>query len=179
MKFIKPRFYGIVSKQQLVDTACVVTEIIPGAKPTATFYQLLETASAETRLGEYRDPTPDGAGRGVCQTDLGTFDWLKEKFKGSKIEKDLMAFLGINLQRVAHDDLDYNPLLSMIFCRLRYCAVTAPIPETVQGRALYWKQHYNSYAKNAKGTPEDYLSKVSADLPTLNLTGALSCLQSH
>lgn len=154
-------FYGVISLAHLKDTATAVVDCIGGEKLHATA-MLLETCAAETGCGAYRDPTPDGAGRGVGQTDLGTFEFLKAKYQDNDIAKRIESRFGIRLSRVNHDDLDYNPLLSLIFVRLRYWMVTQPIPKTLAERAAYWKLHYNS--KAGKGTPEHYIKQVQTHL---------------
>ncbi|MGL6121993.1 MAG: hypothetical protein ACRC1W_02995 [Shewanella sp.] len=119
---------------------------------------LVETAAAETLLGEYRDPTERGAGTGLTQVDESTFDWLKQKFANNKTAtKALKDNFNITLSRVNYLELELSPLLAFIFCRLRYRVVTDGIPATRQGRAKYWKDHYNSSA--GKGTAEEYIKR--------------------
>ncbi|GAL07932.1 hypothetical protein JCM19237_312 [Photobacterium aphoticum] len=60
----------------------------------------------------------------------------------------------------------------MIFARLRYKTVPESIPATLEGRAAYWKQHYNSYHPNAAGSSDGYISKC-AKCDTATLLGSL------
>lgn len=151
-------FYGVISLLHLKDIAFEVADCIGHGANQSAALMLLETCAAETGCGDYRDPTPDGAGRGVGQTDADTFGWLKTKFAQSDVAKRIDSRFGIRLSRVNHDDLDYNPLLSLIFVRLRYLVVPDAIPSTVEGRAAYWKQYYNTSA--GKGTVEHYQNNV-------------------
>ena len=69
-----------------------------------------------------------------------------------------------NISLVEWEHLRYNPYLSLIFSRLLYRLATrkvdgkyisVPIPLTIEERAKYWKEFYNTEA--GKGTPEHYL----------------------
>lgn len=149
-------FYGVISMAYLRDAAYEVADCIGHGSTRMAAPMMLETSSAETQCGEYRDPTPDGAGRGVTQIDKGTFDWLKKKYGRSAIAVRINSRFGIDINRVTHEELDYNPLLALIWCRLRYWAVTEPIPTTRAGRATYWKKHYNTVA--GKGDEKHFLT---------------------
>jgi hypothetical protein len=163
--------YGVVNDTHAILVAKAVCKSLGNGKNNNADLLIIETACAESQLARYHDDTPDGAGRGLTQVDAGTFYWLKEKAlelapgacmrtKRSWREKILKDF-GVDLKRVEHSDLDYNPLLAFIWCRLRYLVVTEAVPKTLDGRALYWKKHYNSYAENAKGTPEHYIQSAT------------------
>ena len=56
-------------------------------------------------------------------------------------------------------DLDFsvktNIAIAVCMCRFHYRRVPSAIPKTKQGRAKYWKNHYNT--KLGKGTTEHYL----------------------
>jgi hypothetical protein len=147
--------YGLVSKGQVLEFALAVCNAI-GGNPLGTVL-LIETAAAETLLGAYRDPTPYSAGTGATQVDEGTFTWLKDKYKDHRIAKSLYDAFGIYLGRVSYSELETSPLLSFIFCRLRYYAVQSAIPDTREERAKYWKRHYNTSA--GKGTAGEYLER--------------------
>ena len=153
-------FYGIAHPAQAVAFATRVCDVIGHGSTRKAVPMLLETSATETLVGQYRDDTLYYAGAGICQTDESTFDWLKEKYQDSSIAKRIKEELNIDLRKVSYQELDYSPMLSFIFARLRYWVVEAPIPASVEGRAQYWKDHYNSHAENAKGTPEKYLERV-------------------
>ncbi|WP_286992578.1 hypothetical protein [Shewanella sp.] len=155
-------YYGLVNKQQVMVFAQAVCGVLGGGDKAVDL--LIETAAAETLLGSYRDLTTYAAGTGVTQVDEGTFDWLKSKYKKHRLADALYQAFGIYLGKVSYVELETSPLLSFIFCRLRYFAVKSPIPETREGRALYWKRHYNTSA--GKGTPEEYL--VRCELAGVN-----------
>lgn len=148
--------YGVLSLAYLRDAAYEVADCIGHGKNRMAAPMTLETCAAETQCGEYRDPTPNGAGRGVTQIDEETFYWLQKKYTKSAIAQRIYTRFGIDISRVKHEELDYNPLLALIWCRLRYWVVTEPIPETRAERAVYWKQHYNTVA--GKGDVPHYLT---------------------
>ena len=149
-------FYGVISLAYLRDAAYEVADCIGHGANRMAAPMVIETCAAETQCGEYRDPTPNGAGRGVTQIDEGTFNWLQKKYGKSAVAKRVLQRFGIDITRVTHAELDYNPLLALIFARLRYWVVTEPIPVTRAGRAAYWKKHYNTVA--GKGDVEHFLT---------------------
>lgn len=149
--------YGLREKADAVDYAFAVCDVLGHGKNGAAPLLMLETAAAETLLGDYRDPTPTSAGTGLTQVDQGTFEWLRTKYHAQPVGKKLLAAFGIDLSRTVYQELRTSPLLAMIMCRLRYFAVNEAIPDTREDRALYWKRYYNTSA--GKGTPADYLEK--------------------
>lgn len=149
--------YGLVRKQDAVCYAEAVCDVIGHGKNNAAVLLCVETAAAETLLGEYSDPTPTSAGTGLTQVDPGTFEWLRYKYKSSRYAGTLLKEFGVDLSRTVYQELRTSPLLAMLFCRLRYLAVPESIPTTREGRASYWKKYYNTSA--GKGTPQDYIDK--------------------
>lgn len=160
-------YYGLVRKQHLLDMAIVVCDVLGHGNGNAV-PMLIETAAAETLLGKYRDTTEYAAGTGITQVDKGTFDWLQGKYANRSVNKRCIEVFNIDLGLVRYDELEHSPLLALIFARLRYRTVPEAIPSTIEGRARYWKKHYNSFHPNAKGTPEKYLTKCAqCDTATL------------
>lgn len=147
--------YGLINKQDAVSYARETCAVLGGGPEVVAL--LVETAAAETLLGDYKDPTPVSAGTGLTQVDLGTFEWLRDKYKTSRHASALLSAFGIDLSRTLYQELRTSPLMAMIFCRLRYLASPGAVPVTQEGRAEYWKRNYNSSA--GKGTPADYLKK--------------------
>jgi len=116
---------------------------------------LIETASAETALGHIRDKTVF-AGMGICQFDKKPFYLIKKRAK--KYRTKILQELGVDVNLVEWEHLRYNSFLSLLWCRLYYLFVPKPIPNTLEGRAKYWKKYYNTYLGD--GTPEHYISMV-------------------
>lgn len=148
-------FYGLGSKQSLVELAKAVCDCIGHGSTGYGVPLLVETCAAETLMGGAADGTLYAAGAGVAQVDEGTFDWLKDRYQNHSIAQRIKKEFNVDLSRVAYRELDFSPLLSLIFCRLRYWVVPVPIPTTRPERARYWKKHYNTVA--GKGTADEYM----------------------
>lgn len=145
-------FYGLTRPSQAYQMAKDVVSVLGGGKNAEKL--LLETAMQETKLGAYRDPTKDGAGRGITQFDkIGVEDVL-QRCKQSERDLVLEAF-GIDVWMLEHNDLDFAPLPCFILTRLKYKRIPEPIPNTIEGRASYWKKHYNTEA--GRGTTDEYI----------------------
>lgn len=157
--------YGLAYTHHAIGMAARVCDAISHGGNGKAVHLLLETAAQETKLGTFIDPTPYYAGAGLCQVDKGTFDWLRDLYANNAVAKRLKEYFGITLGKVQYVELEHSPLLSFIFCRLRYCAVPAPIPDTLEGRAAYWKKWYNSTA--GKGTPEEYIASAKLAQPLI------------
>lgn len=152
------KYYGLISRQQALDTAIAVNNIIAPNSGANGVLMILESCAAETLLGTHKDTTNYSAGTSIAQIDAGTFKWLREKYGKGAVANRVSEYFDIDINRVQYFELEHNPLLGMIWCRLRYLPVPAPIPETVEDRADYWKKWFNSTA--GKGTPEGYIEKV-------------------
>lgn len=152
-------FYGLMLKEDAVVAARAVCEII-GSAPTRenAVALLVETAAAETLLGDLRDPTMYAAGTGLTQVDKGTFDWLKGLYANTPTAEAIKKRFNIDISRTQYQELETSPVLAMIFCRLRYLRAQGAIPDTLAGRAEYWKKWYNTSA--GKGTVADYIKKA-------------------
>lgn len=148
-------YYGLTRPKQAYEMATDVVKVLGGGENARLL--LLETAMQETQLGRYRDPTKDGAGRGITQFDKIPTDDIINRAKNSEVELIREAF-GIDIHLVEHDDLDFAPLVCFILTRLKYKRIPEPIPSTVEGRAEYWKEHYNTVL--GKGTVEEYIKNA-------------------
>lgn len=145
--------YGITRPEQAVQIAQDVCDVLGHGSGFAV-QLLVETACQETLLGQLRDPTPYGAGTGLCQIDRIAFEDIQRRTRPRYIKLIKEAF-GIELALVEYRELEHSPLLAMIFCRLHYLLVPASIPRTLEERAMYWKVYYNT--KAGKGEPEEYV----------------------
>jgi len=154
--FIKRGFlmYGLISKKELYNIIDKVVECLGGGDNARAL--LLETASAETLLGEAVDSSFN-SGMGIFQFDKIGFDDVKARTSTANANKVYHCF-GIDIKKVDYTDLRYSPLLGAIFCRLKYILVPKPIPSDIQSRANYWKIYYNSVL--GAGTPEHYVNSA-------------------
>ena len=166
-------YYGLKSNIQAIVLATEVCAVLGNGAHNRGINLLLETAAAETCLGLYEDPTPGGAGMGLCQIDYIGFRDIQRRTR-PHIVKLIKKEFGYDITNVMHVDLINDPKLSFIFCRLHYRLRPEDIPNTLRGRAEYWKQFYNSQA--GKGTVEHYLRNANTFLYRLteeDLAGAL------
>ena len=56
------------------------------------------------------------------------------------------------------DILEKNMASAIIHCRLKYWRVPKPMPNSLEGRAEYWKTYYNS--SGGAGTIEKYIETI-------------------
>jgi len=149
--------YGLVHSSQAREFAVAVCDVLGHGGNAVAVRLLLETAAQETHVGQFRDPSPDGAGRGLCQVDAIAFVDVIQRTP----EKDfalIKAAFGIDMRQVDHDDLDFSPLLSFIVCRLFYKRIPEAIPAAIDARGAYWKKYYNTYL--GKGSVGEYVDNA-------------------
>lgn len=145
--------YGLISKQHLDDIITDVTNTLGDGSNHTAHLLLKETAMAETHYGD----TPDThlfSGYGLFQFDKPGFDDVVQRT--SQRNKDLIKKVyDIDIDQVSLLALQWSPLLSTIFARLFYLLKPGTIPDTLEGRAQYWKHYYNT--KLGAGTVEHYI----------------------
>lgn len=149
--------YGLVAPAQIKQFAQAVCDVLGRGEHNSAVYLLCETAAAETQYGTYRDLTPNGAGRGVCQCDEIAFKDVQQRTRQADVDAVKAAF-DFDLKKVQWDDLNLSPLLAFVFARLHYKLKPEAIPQTLFGRAAYWKKYYNTVA--GKGSAEEYIARV-------------------
>lgn len=118
---------------------------------------LVETACAETAAGTLKDPTRY-AGMGLTQFDKIPFQDVVRRTRESN-KAAVFEHFGVDLDDVHWEELRHNPMLALIMTRLKYKLIPAPIPKSLEGRAAYWKEHYNTEA--GKGTVKHYIEAVN------------------
>lgn len=144
--------YGLTSKEQALDIAACVVNVLGGGQNA--YKLIVETAYQETKLGMYKDRTDYAAGNGLCQCDHMPFRDTQARTSAKNKALILEAF-DIDVDQVQWRELAYSPLLAMLWCRMHYLLRPGAIPETVEGRADYWKREYNSML--GKGTVNEYV----------------------
>lgn len=149
--------YGLVNLAQIKHFAQAVCDVLGRGEQNSAVYLLCETAAAETQYGTYADPTPNGAGRGLYQCDQLPFKDTIARTSKADIDLIKKAF-DVDLNIIEWDDLNYAPLLATIVARLHYKLRPGAVPQTLKGRAEYWKKHYNSVL--GKGTLEHYIASA-------------------
>jgi hypothetical protein len=146
--------YGVINLKRIDEDAQMICDCIGHGKYETAKEMIIETAIAETGLGQIEDKTV-GAGMGLTQFDDKPFQDIRDR--SIKLRPKILKELHIDISLVEWDDLRYNQFLALLFTRLHYWLKGDPIPATIEERAAYWKLHYNTYAPTAKGTIEHYL----------------------
>lgn len=146
--------YGLISQGHLNDMAKRVCEALGHGQNYKAYNLLIETAGAETARGIVLDNTIH-AGMGITQIDKIPFQDIKDRCRESD-KTAVRIFFGIDIDLVEWEHLRYNPLLALIFTRLKYKKIPQVIPNDIEQRAKYWKHFYNT--EEGKGTVDHYLS---------------------
>jgi len=163
---------GVEAKQpeEVEQVAAAVSKIFNDGK--AATNMLKEIAIVESNMGNTSgsyDISVDSKGNrgslGVAQIDEIAFDEVQRRLKGGKgvpafTQKyidPIKKATGVDVRDVSYEDLADDEL-NLIFARLYLLTKKDPIPPTVEGRAKYWKQNYNTIA--GKGTPDKYLERL-------------------
>ena len=153
--------YGVINLKRIDEDAQMICDCIGLGKYGTAKQMIIETAIAETGLGQIEDKTVD-AGMGITQFDDKPFQDIRDR--SIKLRDKILKELHIDISLVEWDDLRYNQFLALLFTRLLYWLaarkvndkyVSIPIPQTIEERAEYWKEFYNT--KLGKGTVEHYL----------------------
>jgi len=160
-------YYGLVKLEHAHDMAVAVCDVLGHSSTGCAVKLLLETAAQETKLGGYRDETAYAAGSGLCQFDRIAFEDVQRRVRDVHAHRVLVAF-GINVRAVKYRELEHNPFLSLIFCRLFYLLIPEAVPVTLQARAEYWKRYYNT--ASGKGKAGEYIA--SAEMVSALLAAA-------
>lgn len=152
-------FYGLATADNIYEVVGAVCRVLGAGENQSAVSLLLETAAQETRLGTFRDPTPNGAGRGLFQCDPIGLQDVQARTKAADVAAIKAAF-NFDLALLPHAALDVSPLAAAVVARLFYKLVPGAIPVSLAGRAEYWKRYYNTVA--GKGTAEEYVRNAAA-----------------
>ncbi|MDZ7795524.1 MAG: hypothetical protein U5N56_00060 [Candidatus Marinimicrobia bacterium] len=146
-------YYGHESPlevKKVINRVCYVFN-----NPALGYKMVAESIAAETQMGTYPDDTLM-TGMGIAQHEKVCFEDTK---KHSMKHRDMIyEKLGVDIRLVEYEHLRYNVFLSVLFCRLAYKRISAAIPDTLEGRAKYWKQNYNTY--KGAGTVQHYIESA-------------------
>jgi hypothetical protein len=151
-------FYGLANFAQAKDLSLSVCNILGHGKHKQAVPMLLETASVETNLGTYQDPTPNGAGFGLTQADQVAVIDVAYRTRPSDVQRIKEAF-NFNIRQLIASDLNNDPLKAFVFTRCFYKLIPAQFPTDLAGRAQYWKTYYNT--ESGKGTVQKYIRKAN------------------
>jgi hypothetical protein len=150
--------YGLVSEHHLDIVIGDVCDTLGNGGGNNADIAMKEICAQETLLGECEDRNVYKQGAGVTQFDRIGFVDVRKRVREKDRQKIIERY-GIDVKRVQMRELDFNPLLAIIFTRLKYLKIAAAIPNTLEGRAEYWKAWHNSEA--GAGEPEEYVSNAN------------------
>lgn len=150
-------YYGLESIDHAKEIAHEVCLYLGNGSNNTAEDLLLETCAVETQMGLYQDPTPKGAGRGANQIDPIGLDDIK--LNSTEHFQEVLEHFGYWIPDIHIDQVQNDPLLSFVLCRLHYKRVPEVIPMTRAKRAEYWKKHYNT--ELGKGTVKHYLESAA------------------
>lgn len=117
---------------------------------------LVGTAVHESLCGYYLRQRSGGPALGIYQMEPDTENdiwenYLNYRFDMSLLVAQLVASFPVNREEQLIGNLPYATAMA----RLKYFRALGPIPDTLEGQAAYWKEHYNT-AKGA-GTVDEYI----------------------
>ena len=85
---------------------------------------------------------------------------IANNFLKEQLNRPDFDILGLDLTQEEH-----NPYISAALTRMGLLNIPESVPAGLEGQANYWKKHWNSYAENAKGTPEHFMSQSRHHFP--------------
>ena len=145
--------YGVINLKTIDEDAQKICDCIGLGKYGTAKQMIIETAIAETGLGQIEDRTPDSAGMGITQFDRLPFEDVRDRCM--RLQPKILKELNVDISTVKWEDLKMNSFYALLFTRLLYWLKGEPIPQTIEERASYWKRHYNTVL--GKCTVEHYL----------------------
>jgi hypothetical protein len=127
----------------------------PGLFNSYAIDLLMGTSAQESHLGTYIRQLGNGPALGIFQMEPSTFEDIMDNFL--YYQPDLIRAIKqiCNVERLTPTTLMYNLKVAIIFARLHYWRVSDPLPTTINGMALYWKEYYNT--RLGKGKPEEFI----------------------
>lgn len=149
----------MINARQLTDEVIVPCLRYLGHHSESAVDLVLGTAAHESHLGHFLRQVR-GPALGLYQIEPATHSSIWSNYLRFRPEladkvRALAAVRSINNGIPDHSELIWNLMYSTAICRLVYLPARPAIPDTVQGRAEYWKAHYNTSL--GKGTVEKYL----------------------
>lgn len=116
-----------------------------------------EIACVESNCGDYIKQI-NGPACGIFQIEPNTAKDIINNYLAYRTQyKNKVMSTYINSMTI-EENLMYNLAFSVALCRIFFLRISESVPNTVEGRAEYWKKYYNT--AYGKGTVEDYIKKV-------------------
>ena len=100
----------------------------------------------------------NGPACGVYQMEPATARDILDNYLAYKLDlaAEVRSLYISNLS--LEDNLTMNFAWATAMCRIHYLRVKESIPDTLEGRAAYWKKYYNT--SKGKGFTCDYINKA-------------------
>lgn len=116
----------------------------------ASVKQMMGIAAQESDLGFYLKQHPKGPGKGFWSVEDFTHDdvWRYLSRDSNETLRELVLTLTKYESKPPHDELINNPRYSAAIARIKLWMVPAPLPEDLEGQAMYWDVYYNADKKN-------------------------------
>jgi len=145
----------------MLDPAQLRADIIRPAlaaigSDSADAAELILGTIAQESGGQYVRQLGGGPAMGICQMEPATHDDIWGNFLRyrSSLSNSLLAAIGAS-QRPRAERMVWDLRYAVLMCRAHYLRVPEPLPDTLEGKADYWKQHYNT--ADGAGTVEEYV----------------------
>ena len=118
---------------------------------------IFETGVHESTGYKHRRQMGNGPALGYWQMETATHDDCWDNFLKYKptLSAKILTTAGLN-SRPEATELINNDAYAICMCRVKYLRAKGAIPATIEGRAKYWKDNYNT--AKGKGTVEKYLN---------------------
>ncbi len=146
-----------MNSKQLFDAILDTLEFCGMTCSSNVVNMILETACVESNCGEYIKQLK-GPACGIFQIEPETAKDMLQHFirYKPKLFKNYTKLLNPNL--TLEQNLQTNLMFQIFMCIVYYLRFEQIIPNTVEGRAKYWKKYYNTAL--GKGTVEKYIKAV-------------------
>jgi len=102
----------------------------------------------------------NGPAVGFYQCEPATYEDITDRYlkaRPAMLAKIMAMVVGNDVPGVSQ--IIWNLKFATAICRIHYWMKPDPIPDTEEGRAAYWKQHYNTPL--GRGTVEKYIAAQS------------------
>lgn len=153
------KYYGLIGDDlQIKAYIYMACRVISPNNIDEASKLLAETVAIETLNGTVTDMSTT-YGEGLTQFDRPTFEDIKKHFSAgrySDLIQRIKFYLFVDVLNFNYEDLRRSPMASIVFARLLYYRIPAPIPLTKEGRYEYYKKYFNSYL--GKSTRAQYMT---------------------
>lgn len=139
-------------KELIEETINELSELI---KPSQHAINLVAGTIAQESDNAHYIRQIKGPAMGIAQMEPGTFDDICTNYLQYRLALESHIKQMCNCNVLTPYSLSYNSKLAIVFCRLHYLRVPAPLPETIEGYAVYWKKYYNTNL--GKGTVGQFI----------------------